>query len=412
MSKRVILIVMDSLGIGQLPDAEQYGDKGADTLGHIYEEYPQLKIPNLQKLGFGNIQGAAGEALTLEKSTAICCRSCGCGEERSADESVPLGAFGKLKELSRGKDTITGHWEIAGIRTDVPFKTYPDGFPEEFIEKLQQEIGREVIGNCTASGTVIIEELGPEHEASGKPIVYTSADSVFQIAANIDVIPLEELYDICKKARMLLQGDWACGRVIARPYVIKDGKRERTSDRRDYAVSPPEKTMLDIISDAGKTVYAVGKISDIFNGRGVTVSVHTDNNMDGVNKTIEAMNQELEGLIFTNLVDFDSKYGHRRDPIGYGRAIEQFDERLPEIMEAMNSDDVLILCADHGNDPVHSGWDHTREHVPVVIYGESVNGGIDLGVRDSFADIGATVCDILGVEKTTVGESFLDLIKK
>lgn len=411
MSKRVILMVMDSLGIGQLPDAEQYGDKGADTLGHIYKEYPQLNIPNLQKLGFGNIQGAAGGALALGKSTSVCSRAVRCDRPGSADAAVPAGAFGKLKELSRGKDTITGHWEIAGLRTDVPFKTYPDGFPQEFIEEFQKEIGREVIGNYTASGTVIIEELGPEHEASGKPIVYTSADSVFQIAANTEVIPLDELYDICKKARALLQGDWACGRVIARPYVIKDGKRERTPDRRDYAVSPPEKTMLDLISDAGKTVYAVGKISDIFNGSGVTVSVHTDNNMDGVDKTIEAIKQEFEGLIFTNLVDFDSKFGHRRDPAGYGRAIEQFDERLPEIIGAMGSSDALILCADHGNDPVHSGWDHTREHVPVVIYGESVKAGIDLGVRNSFADIGATVCDILGVEKTSVGESFLDLIK-
>lgn len=407
---RVILVVMDSLGIGQLPDAEEYGDKGADTLGHIYREYPHLYIPNLQKLGFGNIQGAAGGALTLGKST-------GTGRDEivktdAEDAFVPAGAFGKLKELSKGKDTITGHWEIAGLRTDVPFKTYPDGFPREFIEKFQQEIGRQVIGNCTASGTVIIEELGPEHEATGKPIVYTSADSVFQIAANIDIIALDELYDICKKARSLLHGEWACGRVIARPYVMKNGKRERTADRRDYAVSPPEKTMLNLISDTGKTVYAVGKISDIFNGSGVTVSVHTDNNMDGIDKTIAAMNQQFEGLIFTNLVDFDSKFGHRRDPAGYGKAIEQLDERLPEIIGAMDSSDVLMLCADHGNDPVHSGWDHTREYIPLVVYGQSIRPGVDLGVRESFADIGATVCEILGAEKTAVGESFMDLIKK
>ena len=391
MIKRVILIVLDSLGIGQLPDAEKYGDTGADTLGHIVSGYPQFSIPNLQKLGFGNIQGAAGGSLAVE---------------------APGGAFGKLKELSSGKDTITGHWEIAGLRTDVPFKTYPDGFPQEFIEKFQHEIGREVIGNCTASGTVIIEELGPEHEATGKPIVYTSADSVFQIAVNTDVIPLEELYKICETARGLLQGEWACGRVIARPYVIRDGKRERTSDRKDYAVSPPEKTMLDLISETGKTVYAVGKISDIFNGQGVTLSVHTDNNMDGVDKTIEALKQEFEGLIFTNLVDFDSKFGHRRDTAGYAGAIEAFDSRLPEIMEAMGDDDILILCADHGNDPVHTGWDHTREYVPVVIYGDSVKPGVDLGIRESFADIGATVCDILGTGETSVGESFRSEIIK
>ncbi len=385
MIKRVVLIVLDSLGVGELDDAAAYGDKGADTLGHIVKEYPEFSVPNLSKLGFGNIVGgklAVGE---------------------------PEGAYGKLKELSKGKDTITGHWEIAGLRTDVPFKTYPEGFPQEFIEKFQNAIGREVLGNCTASGTVIIEELGPEHEATGKPIVYTSADSVFQIAVNTDVIPLEELYQICEAAREMLQGDWACGRVIARPYVIKDGKRERTSDRKDYAVSPPEKTMLDLISETDKTVYAVGKISDIFNGRGITTSVHTDNNMDGVDKTIAAMGEDFEGLIFTNLVDFDSRFGHRRDAEGYGKAIEEFDARLPEIIAAMKDTDALILCADHGNDPIHSGWDHTREHVPVVIYGKEIKPA-DLGVRNSFADIGATVCEVLGAEKTSVGESFLDLI--
>lgn len=388
--KRVILMVMDSLGVGALPDAQLYGDAGSDTLGHIRERYPDLDIPNLRNLGFGNIQNVAEGYLQV---------------------SQPQGAYGKLKELSKGKDTITGHWEIAGIRTDVPFKTYPEGFPQEFIEKFQQEIGCEVLGNCTASGTVIIEELGEEHEASGKPIVYTSADSVFQIAANINVISLEKLYEICQKARNLLQGDWACGRVIARPYTIENGHRVRTSDRRDYAVSPPSKTMLDYISEAGQTVYAVGKISDIFNGKGVTASIHTDNNMDGVDKTIDAMKQEFSGLIFTNLVDFDSKYGHRRDAVGYGKAIEEFDARLPEIIAAMHEDDVLMLCADHGNDPTHSGWDHTREHVPVVIYGKDVKR-VDLGVRESFADIGATICEMLSVEKTAVGESFLSEIKK
>lgn len=388
--KRVILMVMDSLGVGALPDAAQYGDAGADTLGHIVDANPQLQISNLQELGFGNIQNAAGGRLHAPETT---------------------GAYGKLKELSKGKDTITGHWEIAGIRTDVPFKTYPDGFPKEFIEQFQKEIGREVLGNCTASGTVIIEELGPEHETSGKPIVYTSADSVFQIAANTDVISLDELYEICKKARVLLQGEWACGRVIARPYRIENGKRVRTADRRDYAVSPPNKTMLDFISEAGHTVYAVGKISDIFNGQGVTALIHTENNMDGVDKTIEAIKQEFSGLIFTNLVDFDSKYGHRRDPNGYGKAIEEFDLRIPEILSAMQEDDILMLCADHGNDPVHDGWDHTREYVPIVIYGRGIRS-TDLGVRASFADIGATICDILDVEPTLVGKSFWNEIKE
>ena len=269
-----------------------------------------------------------------------------------------------------------------------------------------------MLGNCTASGTVIIEELGPEHEKTGKPIVYTSADSVFQIAANTEVIPLKELYRMCEIAREILVGEWSCGRVIARPYVLQDGKRTRTSERRDYAVSPPEPTMLDHIAALGKETYAVGKISDIFNGQGITQAVHTDNNMDGVDKTIQALNMDFEGLIFTNLVDFDSQYGHRRDPAGYGKAIEAFDQRLPEILDAMKPEDVLFLCADHGNDPIHSGWDHTREHVPVVILGKEIKEGVDLGIRESFADIGATVCEMLGAEKTAVGTSFLQDIRK
>lgn len=373
--KRVILMVLDSLGVGELPDAEKYGDKGADTFGHIKENMPYIKLDNLTAL-------------------------------------AESGITAKLAEKSKGKDTITGHWEIAGLYTEVPFKTYPDGFPAEFIKKFEDAIGTEVLGNYPASGTVIIEELGPEHETTGKPIVYTSADSVFQIAANTDVIPLERLYEICEIAREMLVGEWACGRVIARPYTIKDGKRARTSDRKDYAVSPPQPTMLNNISESGKTVYAVGKISDIFNGSGVTKSVHTDSNMDGVDKTIEAINEDFEGLIFTNLVDFDSKYGHRRDPIGYGKAIEEFDARIPEILAAMKDTDMLVLCADHGNDPIHSGWDHTREYVPLVAYSKSLKGGVKLGTRDSFADIGATITDILGAKATPIGESFKNEIVK
>lgn len=389
--KRVTLIVLDSLGIGELSDAENYGDKGANTLGHIVDNMDDFNIPNLRKLGFGNIQGAADGRLSVDQ---------------------PVGAFGKLKEKSKGKDTITGHWEIAGLYTEIPFKTYPDGFPKEFMKRYEEAIGIETLGNYAASGTEIIEELGPEHEETGKPIVYTSADSVFQIAANTAVIPLERLYEICQIAREMLVDDVACGRVIARPYVIDaNGKRTRTSERKDYAVSPSGKTVLDKVKATGKTVYAVGKISDIFNGEGVTTSVHTDDNMDGVDKTIEALKKDFEGFIFTNLVDFDSKFGHRRDAVGYGKAIEEFDARLPEIMAAMDDEDVLMLCADHGNDPVHSGWDHTREHVPVVVYGEEVKKGFDLGVRESFADIGATISEMLGAEKTEIGESFLSLIK-
>lgn len=384
--KRVTLIVLDSLGVGELADAEKYGDLGADTLGHIVDRMKEMHIPHLKKLGFGNISGVAGGRLITEN---------------------PIGSFGKCKERSRGKDTITGHWEIAGLYTEIPFKTYPDGFPAEFMKAYEQAIGVETLGNYAASGTEIIEELGPEHEATGKPIVYTSADSVFQIAANTAVIPLKRLYEICEIAREMLVDDVACGRVIARPYIIENGKRVRTSERKDYAVSPTGKTVLDKVTEAGKTVYAVGKISDIFNGHGVTTSVHTDNNMDGVDKTIAALKQEFEGFIFTNLVDFDSKFGHRRDPIGYGKAIEEFDARLPEIMDAMNEEDVLILCADHGNDPIHAGWDHTREHIPVVIYGKDIKQGVNLGVRESFADIGATIVEILGADRTEIGESFL-----
>lgn len=390
--KRVILMVMDSLGVGALPDAEKYGDKGADTLGHIADRMGDgFKIPELSKLGFGNIEAAAGGRFRTEK---------------------PEGSFCRLMEKSAGKDTITGHWEIAGIETKVPFKTYPDGFPKEFIAEFEREIGREVIGNYPASGTEIIETLGDEHEATGKPIIYTSADSVLQIAANTDVIPLAELYEICEKARALLQGDWACGRVIARPYVKENGKRVRTSDRHDYAVAPPEDTLLDKIEKAGKTVYAVGKIRDIFDGKGVTESVHTVSNMDGVDKTIEAMEKDFEGFIFTNLVDFDSMYGHRRNPEGYGQAIMDFDGRLPEIKAAMKPGDVLMLCADHGNDPVHSGTDHTREHIPLVVYGEEIKAGVNLGTRKSFADIGATIAEMLGAEATSIGESFAKEILK
>lgn len=384
--KRVTLIVMDSVGVGALPDAENFGDKGANTFGHVAELVADLKIPNLQSLGWGNIDGLADGKFAVE---------------------APKGAFGKMGEVSMGKDTITGHWEIAGLETKEPFKTYPDGFPAEFMAKFEEKIGVSCLGNYPASGTEIIEQLGPEHEETGKPIVYTSADSVFQIAANIDIIPLERLYEICEAARELLTGPWACGRVIARPYRIIDGKRKRTSDRKDYAVSPSGVTMLDRVQAAGKKVYAVGKISDIFNDQGVDEAVHTDSNMDGVDKTIEAMKQEFEGLIFVNLVDFDSQYGHRRDAQGYGEAIMEFDQRLPEILAEMGDEELLILCADHGNDPVHTGYDHTREYVPVVVWGKNIKPGVNLGIRGSFADIDATVCEYLGADTSPLGTSFV-----
>ena len=386
--KRVILMIMDSMGVGEEPDAPAYGDAGANTFLHAAENTEGFRIPNLQKLGLGNIENAGGGNFVLPQEKII-------------------GSFGRRREMSRGKDTITGHWEICGIETLTPFKTYPDGFPKEFIDKFEAAIGTEVLGNYPASGTVIIEELGDEHEATGKPIVYTSADSVFQIAANTDVIPLERLYEICKTARGMLVGDWACGRVIARPYIRRDGKRIRTADRRDYAVAPPEPTLLDKVSAAGQTVYAVGKIHDIFDGQGCTVSVHTDGNMDGVDKTLEEMKEDFGGLIFTNLVDFDSLYGHRRNPSGYGRAIMDYDGRLPEILAAMKEEDILVITADHGNDPVHSGFDHTREYVPILICGAGVRAGVSIGTRKTFADCGQTIAEYLGVEKTAMGESFL-----
>lgn len=384
--KRAILIVLDSLGAGQMPDAADFGDKGADTIGHILDRVPATHLDNLRKLGYGNIDGISPKAGKTE---------------------APLAAFGRAREVSKGKDTITGHWEIAGLITEEPFLTFHDGFPQEFIEKFQEKIGREVLGNYAASGTEIIEVLGKEHIATGKPIVYTSADSVFQIAAHEEVIPLEELYEICKAARELLVGDWQVARVIARPFVGEPGSFTRTASRRDFAVSPTGKTVLDNIKDAGQTVWAVGKIEDIFNKCGVTDAVHTESNLDGIKKTIELLKEDFGGFIFTNLVDFDTKYGHRRDPEGYSACIEEFDSWLPEIMSTMKEEDILILCADHGNDPTHTGWDHTREYVPVIAYGKPFEGGRNLGTRDGFGDIGATIADYLGVEFTGRGKSFL-----
>lgn len=387
MDKRVTIIVTDSMGVGAAPDASKFGDAGADTLGHIIEHVPEIDIRNLEKLGIFKISG-------LERF------------DKNPKASA-LGAYGKMKEVSAGKDTTTGHWEIAGLKTQIPFKTYPDGFPKEFIEAFEKATGRKTVGNIPISGTEIIEMYGPHHEKTGDLIVYTSEDSVFQIAANVDVVPLSELYSACEKARELLKGEWACARVIARPYKIENGKRIRTSDRHDYSVSPPEKTMLDLISESGLRVHAIGKIRDIFNGCGVTTSVATKSNDDGVDKTVDALKERFSGLIFTNLVDFDSKYGHRRNIEGYAKAIEDFDRRLPEIMEAMNDEDILIICADHGNDPAYQGFNHTREFVPLLVYGKNVKPGVNLGIRDTFSDVAASVCDYLGVRDTGAGISFI-----
>lgn len=387
--KRAIILVLDSLGVGAMPDAQQYGDFGVNTLGHIVEEVPSIQIKNLQSFGIGNIDDV--EPLV------------------GYTENV-VANFGRARELSNGKDTITGHWEIAGIITHKPFLTFHDGFPQEFIKSFEEEIGIGVLGNYAASGTEIIKELGAEHIATGKPIVYTSADSVFQIAAHEEVIPLERLYEICRIARRLLVGEWQVGRVIARPFVGKDGDYTRTPNRRDFAVSPPTDTLLDNIKAAGLSVWAVGKIEDIFNKCGITDAVHTVSNLDGIDKTIELLKKDFSGLIFTNLVDFDAKFGHRRDAAGYARAIEEFDERLPEIVESLKEEDMLILCADHGNDPSYKGFDHTREFVPVMVYGKKLKQGVNLGTLSSFADIGASVADYLGVSYMGEGKSFIKRI--
>lgn len=387
--KRAIIIVLDSLGVGAMPDAAKFGDIDVDTLGHIVKSVPDIEISNLQSFGIGNIDGV--EPLIGYKEEVV-------------------ANFGRAKELSNGKDTITGHWEIAGIITQEPFLTFHEGFPKEFIKEFEEAIGTEVLGNYAASGTEIIKVLGPEHIKTGKPIVYTSADSVFQIAAHEDVIPPKRLYEICRIARKMLVGDWQVGRVIARPFIGKDGNYTRTANRRDFAVSPPSATVLNNIKDAGKTVWAVGKIEDIFNKCGVTDAVHTQDNMDGINKTIDLLKEEFEGLIFTNLVDFDSKYGHRRNPQGYAKAIEEFDAKLPEITATMKDDDMLIICADHGNDPTYKGFDHTREFVPVMVYGKKLKSGVNLGTLSTFSDIAATIAEYLDVHYTCSGKSFLKRI--
>jgi len=381
--RRVIMIVLDSLGIGALPDAAAYGDEGTNTLGSILKANPNLQVPHLRRMGFGCIDGISG----IPRMTA------------------PTASYMKLAEASKGKDTITGHWELAGLYTETPFKTF-ERFPDSFMKKFEEAIGVETLGNYPASGTEIIKVLGAKHKETGKPIVYTSADSVFQVAANTEVISLERLYKICEIAREMLVGDLNVGRVIARPFTEKDGVYTRTSDRKDYAVSPGRKTILDNIHDVGQKVYGVGKIGDIFNGQGIDVSVHTEDNQDGVTKVVEAAKQEFGGLIFANLVDFDSQYGHRRDPIGYGKCLEEFDERLPQIFLSMKKEDLLILCADHGNDPGHTGWDHTREYVPVIFYGKLIKPGLNLGTGDSFADIAATIADYLQVEPPKLGKSW------
>ena len=394
MSKRIVLIIMDSVGVGYGKDADEFGDVGSNTLGSIIRENPRLKIDNLKSMGILNLE----KILPIAQQAKI-----------KMPEKI-IGSYGQMSELSKGKDTTTGHLEIAGLETSVPSKTYADGFPKEFIEEFEKRIGRKTMGNISISGVEIIEKLGEEHEKTGNIIVYTSADSVFQIAANVDIIPLEELYRICQIAREMLIGKWQCDRVIARPYRRVNGKPVRTPDRHDYALDPHGTTLLDILKNSGKEVYAIGKIADIFNNRGITQRVTTKDNNDGISKTIQALKMDFEGLIFVNLVDFDSKYGHRRDPRGYGEALEQFDFRIPEIMKNLRDDDILIISADHGNDPCFKGFNHTRENIPLLVYGKNIKENNYLGIRDTFADISATASEYFNVDKTGLGKSFLSEI--
>lgn len=387
---RVIWMVIDSVGIGALPDSQKFGDVNVDTLGNIVRACKGIKIPNMIKLGLANIEGVD----SLENIES------------------PIGCYGRCSEVSKGKDTTTGHWEMTGVLVETPFKTFENGFPKDIIEEFERRSNRKVIGNKPASGTAILDELGEQHMNTGEVIVYTSADSVFQIAAHEEIVSLDELYKMCEIAREIMMGDNAVARIIARPFIGKPGAFERTSNRRDYSLSPFEDTVLDNIKNSNLDVIGVGKIEDIFNKQGITEAIHTHDNMDGVNQTINYMKKETKGLIFTNLVDFDSKYGHRRDVEGYKNALEEFDARIPEILENMNDDDVLIINSDHGNDPTYKGTDHTREYIPVLVYGKNLKSGLNLGTRNSFADIGATVADILNVEMPKHGQSFKNEIMK
>jgi len=383
---RIIWIVLDSVGIGEMPDAAHYGDVGSDTLGNI-ARIRGIALPNLARLGLGNIMPLTG----------------------IAPASAPSGAYGKCTLASPGKDTTTGHWEMAGIHLAKPFPLYPHGFPADLMSEFERRTGRRSLGNKAASGTEIIKELGAEHMRTGSPIVYTSADSVFQIAAHEEVIPLWELYKMCETAREILQGPHEVGRVIARPFIGAPGSFVRTPNRHDYAVPPPPGMLLDLLHDRGIPVHSVGKIFDVFLGRGILDSTKTKNNTEGMAQTLEAMQDTDRGLIFVNLVDFDQQYGHRNDVEGYGAALEQFDAWIPEFESRLGEGDLAIFTADHGCDPTTPSTDHSREYVPLLVSGPKVRAGVNLGVRGTLSDIGQTVGEIFGV-RIVAGESFLPQI--
>lgn len=381
---RITLIVLDGAGIGAMPDAPEWGDAGSDTFGHICESR-QLNLPNLQSLGLGNIRPLVGVA-------AI---------------ETPRGGYGKCALKSNGKDTTTGHWEMAGIILERAFPTYPNGFPKSVIDQFIAKTGVPgILGNIPASGTEIIKQLGEEHVTTRKPIVYTSGDSVFQIAAHEEVIPLDRLYEICEIARGMLRGEHEVGRVIARPFLGEPGNFYRTENRHDYAVPPPRENLLPLLSENGFDVVSIGKIASIYDSQGVTQDLTAKNNEQSIDQTIRALNDNTRGLVFSNLVDFDMLYGHRRDTEGYARALEHFDARWPEIEAAMNEGDLLMITADHGNDPTYPGTDHTREYAPLIVYGKKAKGGVDLGTRKSLSDIGSTIAENFGLS-LNAGNSFL-----
>ncbi|UXR87010.1 phosphopentomutase [Staphylococcus felis] len=387
--QRIHIIVMDSVGIGEAPDAKDFNDEGSHTLKHTLEGFNQT-LPALERLGLGNI-----DDLPVVK--------------RVED---PQAYYTKLSEASVGKDTMTGHWEIMGLNIHKPFKVYPNGFPDELIEQIESVTGRKVVANRPASGTQIIDEWGEHQMKTGDLIVYTSADPVLQIAAHEDIIPLEELYDICEKVReMTKDPKYLIGRIIARPYVGEPGNFTRTSNRHDYALKPFGKTVMNTLKDEGYDVIAIGKINDIFDGEGVTQAVRTKNNMDGMDQLMKVVNQDFTGMSFLNLVDFDALYGHRRDKPGYAQAIKDFDERLPDLLEALHEDDLLIITADHGNDPTAEGTDHTREYIPVLMYSPKFNGGQALEGDTTFSSIGATIADNFGVTLPDYGRSYLEALK-
>lgn len=384
-AKRVFLIVLDSYGIGQMSDAKEFGDEGCNTLGTIVKSR-EYNTPNMKELGLFNIEG-----VTCKEGTRN-----------------PIGSYGRLAEASKGKDTTIGHWEIAGIISEKPLPTYPNGFPQEVLEEFSRRTGRGVICNKPYSGTDVIRDYGQQHVEMGDLIVYTSADSVFQIAAHEEVVPVEQLYEYCSIAREMLQGEHSVGRVIARPFVGTQGNFTRTSNRHDYSLVPPKKTMMDLLVEAGYDTYGVGKIYDIFAGKSIQHTVRNKDNTDGMQHTFDWQKEDFQGLCFVNLVDFDMLYGHRNDIDGYAKAATTFDRQLGQFMENMREDDILMITADHGCDPGFKGTDHSREYVPLLIYGAQVKAGVDLGTRKTFADIAATVLDLFGIEEQLDGVGFAE----